>query len=173
MEALSANVRANNTRASPPAMRPIYTSQVNPSLAALDWHKFLACPRLDQPPPEALDSVRLKRILATGAGGSIGTALGLRLAQPGTSHLALLETSESNPFALQHTLLGAGPGTTKSCVLGSIANAEFNLSLAALRSACDQRDIAALETLRIIVPECTPRTAILALAASSALRVAP
>lgn len=117
---------------------------MNLSLAALDWHKFLARPRLDHPPPEALNS------LVTGAGGSIGTALALGLAQLGTSHLALLEKSESNLLALERTVLDA------------------------LRSACDQRNIAAaLEFLRMIVPEYTPSTAIVALAAPSALRVAP
>jgi hypothetical protein len=147
---------------------------VNPSLAAWDWQKFVARPPLDQPPPEALNSLRRTRILVIGVGGWIGTGVALGLALLGTSHLALLETSESNLLALQRTLLDAGPGTTTSFFLGSIANGEFNLSPAALRSANDQRDIAAaLEILRIIVPEYTPGTATLALAARSALRVAP
>jgi FlaA1/EpsC-like NDP-sugar epimerase len=73
---------------------------VIPSLKRLDWRGFLARPQLPSP-PDRLNALKQRPILITGAGGSIGSALALRLATIGVSRLVLLEASESNLYALQ------------------------------------------------------------------------
>ena len=59
---------------------PIYTFHVIPSLNAIDWHIFLGRPHLEQPTSQMIDALQRERVLVTGAGGSIGAALALRLA---------------------------------------------------------------------------------------------
>ncbi len=61
--------------------------------------------------------MRRRRILITGAGGSIGSALALRLAALSPACLVLLEASESHLFALQNVL--AEPAIP---LLGNAAN---------------------------------------------------
>lgn len=69
----------------------------------LDWYSFLARPPLPEPAPAILEKLAGARILVTGAGGSIGAALALRLAALRPAKLVLLEASESHLFALQNT----------------------------------------------------------------------
>ena len=49
------------------------------TLSEMDWREFLARPALKPPPPGLLNSFAGQTILITGAGGSIGSALALRL----------------------------------------------------------------------------------------------
>ena len=79
-----------------------------PSLENLDWRGFLARPRLPSPPPEVLDALRQEPMLITGAGGSIGSALALRLAALVPPELLLLEASESELYALSKRWTAAG-----------------------------------------------------------------
>lgn len=79
----------------------IYTSTVISPLNDLNWRSFLARPPLPSPPPDAIEALLHQPILITGAGGSIGSALALRLAALAPSKLVLLEASESNIYALQ------------------------------------------------------------------------
>jgi len=95
---------------------------VTRSLESIDWHNFLARPRLPSPSPESLDALRNKPILVTGAGGSIGAALALRLAVLAPSHLVLLESSESHLYALQRMWSNAAVTTPVTFVLGSVAD---------------------------------------------------
>lgn len=88
---------AQRNRASP----SIYTFPVIPPLKDLDWSGFLRRPPLPSPPLSAIEALRQQPILITGAGGSIGSALALRLAALSPSVLVLLEASESNLYALQ------------------------------------------------------------------------
>ncbi|MDR3740465.1 MAG: polysaccharide biosynthesis protein [Terracidiphilus sp.] len=92
------------------------------SLESIDWHSFLARPPLASPAPSELEKLRNARILITGAGGSIGTALALRIAELAPACLVLLEASESHLFALQNVF----------AELAVNANAVF-----ALGDACD------------------------------------
>ena len=89
------------------------------SLQTLDWRSFLARPQLPSPPPEALDLLRQQTILVTGAGGSIGSALALRLAALKPSMLILLEASESNLYALERDWTAAGAACATTFILGS------------------------------------------------------
>jgi len=110
-------------RASP----SIYTFTVISPLNDLNWRSFLGRPPLSSPPPDGIEALRQQPILITGAGGSIGSALALRLAALAPSMLVLLEASESNLYALQRDwaeLQTANPRA--SCpmapVLGSVAD---------------------------------------------------
>lgn len=98
-----------------------------PSLENLDWRSFLARPPLPFPPAEALDALRRESILITGAGGSIGSALALRLGALGAPRLALLDASESNLYALERdwaAALAANPRSMSPMtpILGSAAD---------------------------------------------------
>ena len=92
------------------------------SLHNLDWRGFLARPRLPSPPPEALDALAQQPILITGAGGSIGSALALRLGALLPPKLVLLEASENNLYALHRDWAAAGIATPMSFILGSAAD---------------------------------------------------
>ncbi len=93
-----------------------------PSLKSLDWRSFLARPTLPPPPPHRLNALKQKPILITGAGGSIGSALALRLAALGVARLVLLEASESNLYALERDWAEAGAASPMTPVLGSVAD---------------------------------------------------
>ena len=84
-----------------------------------DWSGFLGRPLMAVPEPEALASLIGQRILITGAGGSIASALLRRLLQLGCRRLILLESSESHLYALE-PLLALYPGAATP-ILGSVA----------------------------------------------------
>jgi FlaA1/EpsC-like NDP-sugar epimerase len=94
---------------------------VIPSLENLDWSGFLARPRLPSPSPEVFDALYRQPTLITGAGGSIASALALRLAVIGPPRLLLLEANESNLYALKRDWVTAH--TPMIPLLGSITNA--------------------------------------------------
>jgi FlaA1/EpsC-like NDP-sugar epimerase len=94
---------------------------VIPALEILDWSGFLARPQLPSPGPEILEQFRDLPILITGAGGSIGTALAIRLAAV-TSRLVLLESSESHLFALQRHFTESQSASSPVFVLGSVSD---------------------------------------------------
>ncbi len=93
-----------------------------PSLERLDWRAFLARPELPYPAPEVLDALYQQPILITGAGGSIGSALALRLAALAPSKLVLLESSESHLYTLQRKWVEAGIAASTAPFLGSVAD---------------------------------------------------
>lgn len=100
-----------------------YTSPVTSPLETLDWHAFLVRPRLAAPEPKALASLRGARILITGAGGSIGSALALRLAALKPEKLILLEASESHLFALQAAFAESVRSDNAAFILGGVRDA--------------------------------------------------
>ena len=85
-------------------MGAIYTLPVNSSKEPLDWREFLARPLLPEPPQRILDDLADSPVMITGAGGSIGSALTIRLARVGQPGLVLLDSSESNLVELQQAL---------------------------------------------------------------------
>jgi FlaA1/EpsC-like NDP-sugar epimerase len=95
---------------------------VIPSLRNLDWHSFLARPSLPPPPPEVLDALRQNSILIIGAGGSIGSALALRLAALAPPMLLLLEASESHLYSLVREWSVAGLACPMTPILGNVAD---------------------------------------------------
>jgi FlaA1/EpsC-like NDP-sugar epimerase len=92
---------------------------------SIDWYRFLGRPRFAQPTSQVVDALRQERILVTGAGGSIGSALAQRLAAIAPQRLILLESSESALFALQIGLAGAATQRLPNFVLGSVQNANL------------------------------------------------
>jgi FlaA1/EpsC-like NDP-sugar epimerase len=71
-----------------------------------------------------LDALRQESFLITGGGGSIGSALAKRLAALGVRKLVLLETSDSNLYALERDLSAATNRITPILIpiLGSAAD---------------------------------------------------
>ena len=89
---------------------------------AIDWHSFLGRPGLPAPAAATLDQLRNTAILVTGAGGSIGSALSLRLAALCPRKLVLLDASEQALYRLQVLLDNAGLLTHTRLILGNCCN---------------------------------------------------
>jgi len=107
----------------PAPRRNHYTQAVNSDPAnATDWHRFLGRPRLPEPSIAALDQLCKSSILVTGAGGSIGSALSIRLAALRPRQLLLLDASEQALYRLQTSLNDAGLFTRARLILGDCAN---------------------------------------------------
>jgi FlaA1/EpsC-like NDP-sugar epimerase len=98
---------------------------VNSGLAGIDWHRFLARPRLPAPSTEILLALRQERILVTGAGGSIGSALAVRLAALAPSALVLLEASESRLLALNQLVAWTNTDPSPTMLLGDVADRDL------------------------------------------------
>jgi FlaA1/EpsC-like NDP-sugar epimerase len=96
---------------------------VHLSYANLDWRRFLARAPLLPPHDEALRALAQEPILITGAGGSIGSALALRLGVLLPPRLVLLEASESNLYSLERDWAAAGSVCSMTPILGSAADA--------------------------------------------------
>jgi FlaA1/EpsC-like NDP-sugar epimerase len=94
---------------------------VSPSLETIDWRGFLSRPQLPSTSSKALELLCRAPILITGAGGSIGTTLAMRLASK-ANQLVLLESSESNLFSLQQELDNPATTANATFVLGSISD---------------------------------------------------
>lgn len=95
-------------------------------LQNLDWRGFLARPQLPSPPPHLLGALKQEPILITGAGGSIGSALALRLGALSPPKLVLLEASENNLYTLERDWAAAGIASSRppihTFILGSAAD---------------------------------------------------
>ena len=103
-------------------LQAIYTHPVLPSLESVNWRSFLARPRLPSPDVEVFDTLYRQPILITGAGGSIGSALALRVAVLTPPALLLLESSESHLYALNRAWAAAGTACLMTPILGSAAD---------------------------------------------------
>jgi FlaA1/EpsC-like NDP-sugar epimerase len=100
----------------------IYTYGVIPQIGNLDWRSLLARPRLPSPSLEVLDALYGQSILVTGAGGTVGSALALRVGNLAPSSLLLLDTSESRLYDLQQSWSAEGIPGTMTPILGSVSN---------------------------------------------------
>ena len=85
---------------------------------SVHWQSFLARSPLPSPLKRSIDSLIEQSILVTGAGGSIGSALALRLAVHG-ARLILLESSEMALHELQQAFADRGAGDRAAFYLGS------------------------------------------------------
>lgn len=103
----------------------IYTSVVLTALNRIDWRVFLARPLLPRPSPDILEARARSPLLITGAGGSIGSTLALRLAQSGSPRMVLLDSSENNLCRLQQALAGLGPDPGVEFVLGNVGETKL------------------------------------------------
>ncbi|MGA8742266.1 MAG: polysaccharide biosynthesis protein [Terracidiphilus sp.] len=91
------------------------------SCETIDWRNFLDRPPLPAPSPVVVSSLVERPILITGAGGSIGSALALRLAFAGARTI-LLESSESGLYDLQQDFATAGVTDNSAFYLGNVAD---------------------------------------------------
>jgi FlaA1/EpsC-like NDP-sugar epimerase len=103
------------------------------SLQGLAWRDFLARPALSPPSPQLLDAVARQPILITGAGGSIGSALALRLAHFALPGLVLLEAAENSLCRLER-----GWAEDLETSSGAAAAATFILGDAGDRAAMEE-----------------------------------
>jgi len=101
--------------------QPFILPLVIPSLETVDWHSFLARAPLPATSPSTVSSLIGHPILITGAGGSIGSALVLRLASAGARTI-LLESSESSLYDLQQQCTGTIPSLSTTFYLGNVAD---------------------------------------------------
>jgi len=76
---------------------------------ALDWHRIK-------------DSLCDKKVLVTGAGGSIGSELCRQLATVCSAHLVLFDQSEYNLYQIQEELSERFPDTQISSILGDVCD---------------------------------------------------
>lgn len=106
----------------PVELTSLYTFSVAAPLATVDWYEFLARPRMPAAGVETLRALCDQRILVTGAAGSIGSALAIRLAAVGPRALVLLDSSESRLGALQAKLRALDAETAGIFVLGDAGN---------------------------------------------------
>ena len=97
----------------------IYTAAVIASLDCIDWRDFLQRPLLPHSLLELPAAFADAPILITGAGGSIGSALSLLLAQSVASHIVLLDADENHLYRLQQALSEVKTTAHMTLVLGS------------------------------------------------------
>ncbi|SFB06116.1 NDP-sugar epimerase, includes UDP-GlcNAc-inverting 4,6-dehydratase FlaA1 and capsular polysaccharide biosynthesis protein EpsC [Poseidonocella pacifica] len=88
---------------------------------AVDLTELLGRSRLDEELPGATETYRGKRILITGAGGSIGAELCRQLSNCGPARLVLIDHSEHALYTIERELAELRPSLGVSTVLGSIA----------------------------------------------------
>ncbi|HVY03072.1 MAG TPA: polysaccharide biosynthesis protein, partial [Caulobacterales bacterium] len=73
-------------------------------------------------PPQGV--IAGKRVLVTGAGGSIGSELCRLLAQRGPARLTLLDSSEFNLYSIDHELASCAPGLARARALCDIRDGD-------------------------------------------------
>ena len=90
--------------------------------AAEDWESFLKRAPLVRDHAQAAASLRGKRILITGAGGWIGSALTRAVAEFAPQQLVLLEASERNLYEIDTALRQLHYPIEHTSVLGSVSH---------------------------------------------------
>ncbi|MCE7997902.1 MAG: polysaccharide biosynthesis protein [Rhodobiaceae bacterium] len=70
------------------------------------------------------DLIGKKRVLVTGAGGSIGAELVRQVASFGPSHLSLLDNSEFNLYEIDRQLGEKHPTLSRSAIIGNVRDTE-------------------------------------------------
>jgi FlaA1/EpsC-like NDP-sugar epimerase len=88
----------------------------------IDFFELLGRPRLEIPTGPALTRLRSERVLITGAGGSLGSALTVALARAGVSGLGLLDHHENSLFELRQRLGREAPDARPDFFLADIRN---------------------------------------------------
>ncbi|MEM6625071.1 MAG: nucleoside-diphosphate sugar epimerase/dehydratase [Pseudomonadota bacterium] len=86
---------------------------------------LLSRPPVDPDPIALLSLTRGKRVMITGAGGSIGSELSRQIAALGCAHLTLFEMNEFNLYTIDKEIGGAHPSLSKQSVLGDVRDREF------------------------------------------------
>ena len=92
------------------------------SRSSIGWEGFLNRAALTRDRSQAAASLQGKSVLITGAGGSIGSALALAVAECAPRRLVLLEASEGNLYHLESALDSLPVQTEVAFLLGSVAD---------------------------------------------------
>jgi FlaA1/EpsC-like NDP-sugar epimerase len=100
----------------------VYTLTVQQLEESVDWYSFLSRPRLPAADSAVKHILHDKTVLVTGAGGSIGSSLALRMAELPLRRLVLLEASESGLHELQPRLGKSGCESRVVSCLGSVTD---------------------------------------------------
>jgi O-antigen biosynthesis protein WbqV len=82
--------------------------------------ELLSRPPISLKTPGTVKGVRGKRILVTGAGGSIGSELCRQLAALGCGHLTLLDIAETPLFEIDRELNGDHPSLSRRAILADV-----------------------------------------------------
>ncbi len=93
----------------------------NNSRTGSEWRGFLNRPPLVRDPAQAAASLQGKRILVTGAGGWIGSALIRAIAECAPETLVLLEAAERNLYEIDSALRQLSFPIEHASVLGSVS----------------------------------------------------
>jgi len=100
--------------------------------AKRDWYAFLERPRLPSPDEASLEAFRGKSILVTGAAGSIGSALSLRLGSLKPKSLILLDASEHSLHRLQSRIHAEELPMRPNLQLGNVADSRLMSEIIAI-----------------------------------------
>jgi FlaA1/EpsC-like NDP-sugar epimerase len=92
------------------------------TLAPIQMTDVLGRPVIELQGSFAEDFLSDKRVLVTGAAGSIGSELARQVARLGPAQLMALDTNESGLFDLEHELRGIAPETLCTPIVASITN---------------------------------------------------
>lgn len=108
------------------------TPRLNTRLAASDWHTFLrregsSASRIDR--ERILTLLTGKRVLITGAGGCIGSALAKAVAQSGARELILLDASEGALYDIEQAFAGLKMAVPHFPILASVGDVAAITSL--------------------------------------------
>jgi FlaA1/EpsC-like NDP-sugar epimerase len=101
---------------------PDWTSIMTQELDQHDWGIFLGRRYIEVDASKAQSAMAAKTILLTGAGGSIGSALAMRIAASGPRLLLLLENSEHNLYQIHTDLDALAQAAPHIPILGDIAD---------------------------------------------------
>ena len=100
----------------------IYTAGMISCAKVLNWGEFLARPAIEPPAYDTLKRLHDTPVFVVGAGGSIGSALALRIAALEPPLLVLMDASENNLYALQRQWAEAGVAAPTEFRLGSVGD---------------------------------------------------
>lgn len=101
------------------------TNRTAPYLMYGEWESFLQREQLTIDQAQATASLSGKRILITGAGGWIGSALAAAIASFAPQHLTLLEASERNLYELDMAMQDLRQPTPHTSLLGSVTDSHL------------------------------------------------
>lgn len=108
-----------------PNLREMLSGKISVEhIRSLDIEDLIGRPEIEINDPEVLEKIKGKRVLVTGAGGSIGSELCRQVASFEPECLILYECSENNLYHIQLDLKERYPGVQMESVLADILNLE-------------------------------------------------